>query len=64
MPLPEVRVAGEAVGLLELDCEVLLTPEHDQRLILHTAAPGTETAEKLELLRVIGLQRLAPETTR
>ena len=43
---------------------MLLTPEHDQRLILHTAAPGTETAEKLELLRVIGLQRLTPETTR
>ena len=26
--------------------------------------PGSESAEKLELLRVIGLQRLAPETTR
>jgi hypothetical protein len=51
------------VGLLELDCEVLLMPEHDQRLILHTAPPGTETAEKLELLRVVGLQQLAPETT-
>ena len=58
------RILHPEVGLLELDCEVLLTPEHDQRLILHTAAPGTETAEKLELLRVIGLQRLAPETTR
>jgi len=42
---------------------VLLTPEHDQRLILHTAPPGSETAEKLELLRVVGLQRLIPETT-
>jgi transcriptional regulator with XRE-family HTH domain len=57
------RILHPTVGLLELDCEVLLTPEHDQRLILHTAPPGTETAEKLELLRVIGLQRLAPETT-
>jgi hypothetical protein len=35
-----------------------------RRLILHTAAPGTGTAETLELLRVIGLQRLVPETTR
>lgn len=42
---------------------MLFTPEHDQRLILHTAPPGTETAEKLELLRVVGLQRLAPQTT-
>jgi len=58
------RILHPTVGLLELDCEVLLTPEHDQRLILHTAPPGSETAEKLELLRVIGLQRLAPETTR
>jgi transcriptional regulator with XRE-family HTH domain len=58
------RILHPEVGLLELDCEVLLTPEHDQRLILHTASPGTETAEKLELLRVIGLQRLTPETTR
>jgi transcriptional regulator with XRE-family HTH domain len=57
------RILHPTVGLLELDCEVLLTPEHDQRLILHTAAPGTETAEKLELLRVVGLQRLVPETT-
>jgi transcriptional regulator with XRE-family HTH domain len=57
------RILHPTVGLLELDCEVLLTPEHDQRLILHTAQPGTETAEKLELLRVVGLQRLVPETT-
>jgi hypothetical protein len=57
------RILHPMVGLLELDCEVLLMPEHDQRLILHTAPPGTETAEKLELLRVVGLQQLAPETT-
>lgn len=57
------RILHPTVGLLELDCEVLLMPEHDQRLILHTAPPGTETAEKLELLRVVGLQRLAPQTT-
>jgi transcriptional regulator with XRE-family HTH domain len=57
------RLLHPAVGLLELDCEVLLTPAHDQRLILHTAPPGTETAEKLELLRVIGLQRLVPQTS-
>jgi transcriptional regulator with XRE-family HTH domain len=55
------RILHPTVGLLELDCEVLLTPEQDQRLILHTAPPGTETAEKLELLRVLGLQRLVPE---
>ena len=57
------RFLHPAVGPLELDCEVLLTPDQDQRLILHTAPPGTESAEKLELLRVVGLQRLVPETT-
>jgi MmyB-like transcription regulator ligand binding domain len=55
------RILHPMVGLLELDCEVLLAPDHDQRLILHTAPPGTETAEKLELLRVVGLQRLTAE---
>jgi len=52
------RFVHPAVGLLELDCEVLLTPAHDQRLILHTAPPGSESAQKLELLRVVGLQQL------
>jgi transcriptional regulator with XRE-family HTH domain len=56
------RILHPAVGLLELDCEVLLTPAHDQRVILHTAPPGTESADKLELLRVVGLQRLDPES--
>jgi transcriptional regulator with XRE-family HTH domain len=55
------HILHPTVGLLELDCEVLLMPEHDQRLILHTAPPGSESAEKLQLLRVVGLQQLAPE---
>ncbi len=58
------RIVHPLVGLLELDCEVLLTPEHDQRLVLHTAPPGSESAERLELLRVLGLQRLEPAAAR
>jgi transcriptional regulator with XRE-family HTH domain len=54
------RIVHPVVGLLELDCEVLLTPEHSQRLVLHTAPPGSETAERLDLLRVLGLQDVAP----
>ena len=42
------------VGRLDLDCEVLLAPSGEQKLILFTARPGTDTAEKLELLRVLG----------
>jgi hypothetical protein len=53
------RFLHPVVGLLELDCEVLLNPEHDQRLIVYTARPGSRSYERLELLRVIGLQNLA-----
>ncbi|BBB00972.1 putative DNA-binding protein [Actinacidiphila reveromycinica] len=52
------RLLHPVVGLLELDCEVLLNPEHDQRLVIYTARPGSESRERLELLRVVGLQQL------
>lgn len=52
------RFLHPVVGLLELDCEVLLNPEHDQRLIVYTARPGSRSYERLELLRVVGLQNL------
>jgi transcriptional regulator with XRE-family HTH domain len=44
------RIVHPVVGLLELDCEVLLTPEQNQRLVLHTAPPGSPTAERLRRL--------------
>ncbi|MEV5434706.1 helix-turn-helix transcriptional regulator [Streptomyces sp. NPDC052682] len=49
------------VGRLELDCEVLLSHEHHQLLIIHTARPGTDAHERLNLLRVVGLQDLTPQ---
>lgn len=52
------RFIHPVVGTLELDCEVLLSPEHDQQLVIYTARPGTEAHERLELLRVVGLQDL------
>jgi transcriptional regulator with XRE-family HTH domain len=52
------RFLHPVVGLLELDCEVLLSPEQGQRLVVCTARPGTESYERLELLRVVGLQDL------
>ncbi|AZM49563.1 transcriptional regulator [Streptomyces sp. WAC 06738] len=52
------RFVHPVAGLLELDCEVLLNPEHDQRLVVYTARPGSESHQRLELLRVVGLQRL------
>ncbi|MEY9835517.1 helix-turn-helix transcriptional regulator [Streptacidiphilus sp. EB103A] len=49
-------VLHPVVGALELDCEVMLSANHDQRLIVYTARPGSEAAERLQLLRVVGLQ--------
>ncbi|MCM2418233.1 helix-turn-helix transcriptional regulator [Streptomyces sp. RKAG293] len=54
------RFQHPVVGLLELDCEVLLSTEHDQRLIVYSARPGTDSYERLRLLRVVGLQDLTP----
>jgi transcriptional regulator with XRE-family HTH domain len=54
------RFCHPTVGLLELDCEVLLDAGHDQLLIVHTARPGTPSHNRLQLLRVLGLQDLSP----
>ncbi|GAA3108214.1 helix-turn-helix transcriptional regulator [Streptomyces echinatus] len=54
------RFLHPVVGLLELDCEVLLSHERRQHLIIHTARPGTESHERLQLLRVVGLQDMTP----
>ncbi|MEU4451883.1 helix-turn-helix transcriptional regulator [Nocardioides sp. NPDC023903] len=46
------------VGTVAVRCEVLLTEEADVKLLAYFPAEGTDAAEKLELLRVIGTQRL------
>jgi transcriptional regulator with XRE-family HTH domain len=46
------------VGRLRLDCDVLLLPDTDQRLIVYSARPGTPDADALDLLRVVGLEHL------
>jgi hypothetical protein len=52
------RVVHPVVGVMELDCESLLIPDRDQRLVLYTAAPGTPSHQALQLLKVVGLQDL------
>lgn len=42
------------VGEIELDCQALLTEDQSQTLLVLTAAPRTEAAEKLALLSVLG----------
>jgi transcriptional regulator with XRE-family HTH domain len=54
------RFHHPTVGDLELYCEVIDNRDQQQTLIVFTAAPGSESAEKLELLAVLGSQTLDP----
>lgn len=58
---PELkRFRHPEVGLLELNCQTLVDPDQGHRLLVYTATPGSESHEKLQLLAVVGSQRLAP----
>ncbi|MEU2950754.1 helix-turn-helix transcriptional regulator [Streptomyces xanthochromogenes] len=60
-PSPK-RFLHPVVGTLDLDCEVLLSDGQGQQLVVHSARPGTDTGQRLELLRVIGVQDLSPSS--
>jgi transcriptional regulator with XRE-family HTH domain len=46
------------LGALELACQTLIDPAQSHSLLVYTATPGSESHEKLQLLSVIGAQRL------
>ncbi|PJE95829.1 transcriptional regulator [Streptomyces carminius] len=46
------------VGPVTLDCDVLTVAGSDLRVVVYTAEPGTEDAERLALLTVLGTQTL------
>jgi transcriptional regulator with XRE-family HTH domain len=46
------------VGPVTLDCDVLTVAGGDLRIMVYTAEPGTEDAERLALLTVLGTQAL------
>ena len=48
------RFLNPEVGELSLYCQVVLDPDQVQALLVFTATPGTESAEKLRLLSVVG----------
>ena len=54
------RFQHPEVGRLELYCQTLFDVDQHQALLIFTAEPGSESAEKLELLAVIGAQQLRP----
>jgi hypothetical protein len=49
------------VGAIELDCDVLTADGTDVRLVVYTADPSSPDADKLELVRVLGLQTLGAD---
>ena len=48
------------VGRLELQCDVVVSPPSGQSLVLFRPQPGTDTAERLQLLGIVGMQDFAP----
>jgi transcriptional regulator with XRE-family HTH domain len=46
------------VGPLTLDCDVLSVAGSDLRIMIYTAQPGTQDAERLALVNVVGTQTL------
>jgi transcriptional regulator with XRE-family HTH domain len=45
-------------GMLTLDCDLLRVEENDLHILVYSAEPGTEAAEKLRLISVLGTQSL------
>jgi hypothetical protein len=46
------------VGPLTLDCDVLTVAGADLTIMIYTAEPGTQDAERLSLLAVLGTQTM------
>ncbi|MEU0048438.1 hypothetical protein [Streptomyces sp. NPDC006309] len=57
------RFVHPVVGPLEPDCEVLLSHGGRTQVVLHTARPGTESHDRLQLPRVVGTQAMRPGAT-
>ncbi|MFF3246783.1 helix-turn-helix transcriptional regulator [Streptomyces sp. NPDC002870] len=51
------------VGTLTLDCDVLVAAGSDLRIVAYTAAPGSDAADRLKLLNVIGTQAMTKGST-
>ncbi|MGW1620620.1 helix-turn-helix transcriptional regulator [Streptomyces sp. NPDC002172] len=51
------------VGTFTFDCDVLVAPGSDLRIVAYTAAPDSDAADRLRLLNVIGTQALTEHST-
>ena len=50
-----------AVGRITLDCDILVVAADDVRIMVFTAEPGTDDAERLALAVVLGTQTLVEQ---
>jgi transcriptional regulator with XRE-family HTH domain len=57
------RIVHPALGVIEVNCEVLISEGRGQRLLVLSADPGSEAAQQLELLAVVGLQEFNTSIT-
>jgi transcriptional regulator with XRE-family HTH domain len=53
------RYQHPEVGRLEVNCQTLIDPHQAHLLMVYTAAPGTDTHDRLQMLAVIGTQSLS-----
>jgi transcriptional regulator with XRE-family HTH domain len=53
------HIIHPTIGLITLDCQILTAENQTERLVVFTAAPGSEDADKLRLLSVVGAQTFA-----
>jgi transcriptional regulator with XRE-family HTH domain len=54
------QVLHPAIGLLDLECTGMLSADGRHRLVWYVPRPGTEAAQQLQLLTVVGSTRLSP----
>lgn len=55
------RIQHPELGIINVQCQLLYDDQRSQSLLVFTATPGTEDAEKLRLLGVIGHQQLGQQ---
>lgn len=53
------RINHPELGVIEVQCQILVPNDESQRLLVFTATPGSESAAKLDLLAVVGRQEFA-----
>jgi hypothetical protein len=53
------RLVHPQLRTIEVDCQSLWTENRAQKLLVFTGVPGTDGAEKLALLQVIGTQQFS-----